>query len=298
MLVWVELLERRAVSRAVIAAPGVAAAIVALVGLFGGGDSSGRPHAARRPAPAGAPEVRRVDTGPGPPALVAAARRKLATPLGFKRIGTTFVTVQGRLVVVSDAPRTRRGVALTFDDGPGPLTRAFLRRLRRLHAKATFFPVGYAVARYPHVLREIRAAGMSVGNHTITHPLMARLSPHRQRVEIEGQERTLQRLIGYRPLFFRPPYRSYSLVTAREIAEGGMVGVLWSVDSEDYTRPGVGRIVRNALTVKPGGVILMHDFGGDRRQTLAALPKIVRGLRRRGLEPVTLDDLYRTASPP
>jgi peptidoglycan/xylan/chitin deacetylase (PgdA/CDA1 family) len=139
---------------------------------------------------------------------------------------------------------------------------------------------------------------MTIGNHTIGHPPMATLSADRQRIEIEGQERTLQRLIGYRPLFFRPPYRSYSLVTSREVAEAGLVGVLWSVDSRDYTRPGVRAIVRNALTVQPGGVILMHDFGGDRRQTLAALPKIVRRLRKRGLEPVTLDELYRAASPP
>jgi peptidoglycan/xylan/chitin deacetylase (PgdA/CDA1 family) len=294
----VDLQERPAVTRAVVAAPAVAATIVALVGLIGGEEPAGSSHSARHVAPATPPVTRRVDTGPGPPALVAAARRELATPLGFKRVGSSFLTVTGRLGVISDAPKAGRKVALTFDDGPGPLTRAFLHRLRRLHAKATFFPVGYAIAARPHVLREIRAAGMSVGNHTITHPLMARLPADRQRVEIEGQERTLQRMIGYRPLFFRPPYRSYSLVTAREIAEAGMVGVLWSVDSEDYTRPGVRRIVRNALTVKAGGVILMHDFGGDRSQTLAALPKIVRRLRRRGLEPVTLDDLYRQASPP
>jgi peptidoglycan/xylan/chitin deacetylase (PgdA/CDA1 family) len=293
----VGILDRPAVTRAIVAAPAVAAAIVALVGLVDG-HRAGAPHRGPAPAPGTPPAVRKVDTGPGPPVLVADARRRLATPVGFKRVGTTFLTVQGRFAVVSNAPKPRGKVALTFDDGPGPLTRAFLRQLRRLHAKATFFVVGYAVARRPHILREIRAAGMTVGDHTITHPLMARLRADRQRVEIEGQARTIQRLIGYRPLFFRPPYRSYSLVTAREIAEAGMVGVLWSVDSRDYTRPGVRHIVRNALTVKPGGVILMHDFGGDRRQTLAALPRIVRKLRRRGLEPVTLDDLYRAASPP
>jgi peptidoglycan/xylan/chitin deacetylase (PgdA/CDA1 family) len=281
----------------VVAAPAVAATIVAIVGLLNDGSATA-PHATQPAPPGTPPRVRKVDTGPGPPALVAAARRRVATPKAFVRRGATFLTVEGPLAVTSDAPRPHGKVALTFDDGPGPLTRAFLHRLSRLHAKATFFPVGYAVARRPHVLREIRAAGMSIGNHTITHPLMGRLPANRQRVEIEGQERTLQRVIGYRPLFFRPPYRSYSLVTAREIAAAGMVGSLWSVDSRDYTRPGVRRIVRNALQVKPGGVILMHDFGGDRRQTLAALGPIVRRLRKRHLEPVTLDELYRTASPP
>jgi peptidoglycan-N-acetylglucosamine deacetylase len=294
----VGILDRSTVTRAVVAAPAVAAAIVALVGLLDHHRSAGSPHSSPAPAPGTPPLVRKVDTGPGPPVLVAAARRRIATPRAFERVGGTFLTVQGRRAVVSDAPRPRKKVALTFDDGPGPLTRAFVRKLRQLHVKATFFVVGYAVARRPHALRDARAAGMAIGNHTIGHPAMAPLSADRQRIEIEGQEDTLQRLIGYRPLFFRPPYRSYSLITAREIAEAGMVGVLWSVDSRDYTRPGVRAIVRRALTVKPGGVVLMHDFGGDRRQTLAALPKIVRGLRKRGLEPVTLDELYRAASPP
>jgi peptidoglycan/xylan/chitin deacetylase (PgdA/CDA1 family) len=230
--------------------------------------------------------------------LVADARREVATPKAIKRVGSSFLTVDGPLAVVADVPNPGRKVALTFDDGPGPLTRAFLKRLRRLNAKATFFVVGYASARRPGILREMRAAGMSVGNHAITHRELAKLKPARQRMEIEAQERALQRAIGYRPLFFRPPYRSYSLVTAREIAAAGMVGVLWSVDSRDYNRPGVRQIVRNVLQVKPGGVVLMHDFGGDRRQTLAALGPIVRGLRKRDLEPVTLDDLYREASPP
>jgi peptidoglycan/xylan/chitin deacetylase (PgdA/CDA1 family) len=293
----VELLERSAVGRAVVAAPAVAALVVAVIGLVNGPPERSS-HRVAKAAPATSPLVHKVDTGPGPPALVAASRRPVATPKAIVRPGATFITVQGQAAVVSDAPDPGRKVALTFDDGPGPLTRAFLRRLRRLGVKATFFVVGYAVTRRPHVLRAIRAAGMTVGNHSVDHAAMAALPPRRQRTEIENQERAIQRLIGYRPLFFRPPYRSYSLVTAREIAEAGMVGSLWSVDSRDYTRPGVKRIVRNALQVRPGGVVLMHDFGGDRSQTLAALGPIVRGLRKRHLEPVTLDELYRTASPP
>ena len=281
-----------------IAAPAVAATIVALVGLIGGGPEPHRQAHHAAPEPATPPAVRKVDAGPGGPVLVADARRDLATPKAFKRVGETFLTVQGSQAVVSDVPKPRRMVALTFDDGPGPLTRAFISRLRRLRVKATFFVVGYAIARHPHVLRELRAAGMSIGNHTVTHSQLARLRPAQQRSEIEAQERSLQRAIGYRPLFFRPPYRSYSLVTAREIAEAGMVGVLWSVDSQDYARPGVKRIVRNVLRVKPGGVVLMHDFGGNRRQTLASLGPIVRRLRKRNLEPVTLDELYRHSSPP
>jgi peptidoglycan/xylan/chitin deacetylase (PgdA/CDA1 family) len=119
-----------------------------------------------------------------------------------------------------------------------------------------------------------------------------------QRFEINADEDAIQRAIGYRPLFFRPPYKSFNLVTAREIAAAGMVGALYTIDTRDWSRPGLKTIVRRALQVKPGGVIAMHDFGGDRRQTLAAIGPIVRGLRKRHLKPVTLDDLYRPKSPP
>ncbi|MEA2273120.1 MAG: peptidoglycan-N-acetylglucosamine deacetylase, partial [Solirubrobacteraceae bacterium] len=249
--------------RAVVAAPAVAAAIVALVGLLGDGPGAA-PHSARSAtaaAPGTPPLVRKVDTGPGPPALVAAGRREVATPKAFDRRGATFLTVQGPLAVVSNAPTSPGKVALTFDDGPGPLTRAFLQRLRRLHVKATFFVVGYAVRRRPHLLREIHTAGMTIGNHSWTHPPMRALPAKAQRLEITANEDAIQSVVGYRPLFFRPPYKSFNLVTAREIAAAGMIGALYTIDTRDWTRPGVRAIVRSALRVKPGGVIAMHDFG-------------------------------------
>jgi peptidoglycan/xylan/chitin deacetylase (PgdA/CDA1 family) len=204
-----------------------------------------------------------------------------------------FLTVRGRVARFEPAPGRRRAVALTFDDGPGPMTGAFLDRLERLHAKATFFVVGYAVNARPALLRRIGAAGMGIGNHSWSHPPLAALSARDQRFQITADQDAIKRVVGYRPLFFRPPYRSLNRVTAREIAAAGMVGALWTIDTRDWTRPGVRAIVRRALQVKPGGVIELHDFGGDRRQTLAALDQIVRGLRKRHLEPVTLDRLYR-----
>jgi peptidoglycan-N-acetylglucosamine deacetylase len=283
-----------------VAAPGVAAAIVALLGLIngpaGGGHEAHSAGLATQPPPS--VPLRRA----GPPPLVADARRVVRTParlLGRGPLGGgAFLTVEGSTAVVSPSPRRRGVVALTFDDGPGPLTGAFLRRLRRLHAKATFFVVGYAVRRRPRLLREIHTAGMAIGNHSWTHPAMRALSAKAQRFQISANEDAIQRVVGYRPLFFRPPYKSFNLVTAREIAAAGMVGALYTIDTRDWTRPGVRKIVRAALRVKPGGVIAMHDFGGNRRQTLAALGPIVRGLRKRYLRPVTLDDLYRPASPP
>ncbi|MEA2351113.1 MAG: peptidoglycan-N-acetylglucosamine deacetylase, partial [Thermoleophilaceae bacterium] len=248
-------LERLPWSRLAIAAPGVAAAVVAVVGLVGG---PARTRHEPRPAQLHG-ERRGAAPGAGtPPPLVAGGRRVVRVPRRLTGAGP-FLTVDHRVARMSPAPRPRHEVALTFDDGPGPLTRAFLHRLRRLHAKASFFVVGYAVRQRPRVLRRERAMGMTIGNHSLTHPPMRSLGGASQRLEIAAAEDLIQRTIGYRPLFFRPPDLSFNLLTAREIAAAGMVGALYTVDTRDWARPGVRRIVRRALQVRPGGVIAMHD---------------------------------------
>lgn len=279
------LIERFPWNLLAVAAPGVAAAVVAIVGL-----ANGPARPAHEPRPASHRGTRPSKAGPAP--LTAGPRRSVHLPKRLVGRGP-FLTVHDGAARMAPAPRPGRNVALTFDDGPGPLTRAFLQRLRRLHAKATFFVVGYAVRRRPRVLRQERALGMGVGNHSVTHPPMRALGAGGQRQEIAGAERMIRTVIGYRPLFFRPPDLSFNRLTAREITAAGMVGALYTVDTRDWARPGVRQIVRRALQVEPGGVIAMHDAGGDRRQTLAALGPIVRGLRKRHLEPVTLDELYR-----
>jgi peptidoglycan/xylan/chitin deacetylase (PgdA/CDA1 family) len=204
-----------------------------------------------------------------------------------------FLTVSAGAAHLRPARRRHGVVALTFDDGPGPQTAALLHRLERLHAKASFFVVGYAVNARPKLLMRERRLGMTIGNHSWAHPPMRALGPRDQRFQIEADEAAIQRVVGYRPLFFRPPDLSFNLITAREIEAAGLVGALYTIDTRDWSLPGARTIVRRALQVRPGGVIAMHDAGGNRRQTLEALGPIVRGLRRRHLEPVTLDALYR-----
>jgi len=275
----------------VIALPGLAATVAAAIGLANG-PSDGR-HAV--PAHAQARAAVRAALRAGVPApLAAGPPRELGVPKRLAGSGP-FLTVRGRAARLSTAPRRRGVVALTFDDGPGPLTPAFLRRLERLHAKATFFVIGYAVNARPRILRRELRLGMGIGNHSWNHPPMRSLRAVDQRFQIAADEDAIERVVGYRPLFFRPPDLSFNLVTAREIAAAGMVGALYTVDTRDWSRPGVRGIVRRALQVRPGGVIAMHDAGGDRRETLAALGPIVRGLRKRHMEPVTLDELYRPA---
>jgi peptidoglycan/xylan/chitin deacetylase (PgdA/CDA1 family) len=190
-------------------------------------------------------------------------------------------------------------VALTFDDGPGPYTPRLVRTLEALHVEATFFAIG-SQERYfaAGTLAELRA-GDVVGDHTETHPLLASLPAHAQHEELFEQILRIQLLGGPTPRLFRPPYGSFDAATFRQLRALHLLMVLWSVDTSDYARPGVATIVRRALAgARPGAIILMHDGGGDRSQTIAALPAIVRGLRRRGLLPVTVPRLLLDDPPP
>jgi peptidoglycan-N-acetylglucosamine deacetylase len=192
-----------------------------------------------------------------------------------------------------------RDIALTFDDGPGPYTPGVLDVLERLHVHATFFAIG-AMERYfsASTVRELRD-GDVVGDHTETHPEMALLSAHEQHEELFEQIARIELLGGPRPLLFRPPYGSYDATTMRELRALHLLMVLWSVDTGDYLRPGVGVIVKRVLAgAHPGAIILMHDGGGDRSQTIAALPTIIRALRSRGFHLVTVPQLLADDPPP
>lgn len=192
-----------------------------------------------------------------------------------------------------DAPTGRRVVALTFDDGPGIGTQAILAELRRMHAPATFFVLGSMAAARPDVVRAEQSAGMQVANHTWSHTALPTLSAAAQRDELSRTQRLLEQLTGRRPRFFRPPNWRFGERTARVAAGLHLTGVMRTVDTRDWTLPGIDEIVRRALSVEPGGVVAMHDGGGlTRAQTVAAVPRIVSGLRRRGLRLVTVAELY------
>lgn len=190
-------------------------------------------------------------------------------------------------------------VALTFDDGPGPYTPGVLSVLERYHVHATFFEIG-AMLRYfsASTVRELRD-GDVIGDHTETHPEMAQLSAHEQREQLLEQIARVELAGGPRPVLFRPPYGSYDATTIRELHALHLLMVLWSVDTEDYTQPGASVIAQRALAgARPGAIILMHDAGGTRTQTIEALPAIVRGLRERGYRLVTVPQLLHDDPPP
>jgi peptidoglycan/xylan/chitin deacetylase (PgdA/CDA1 family) len=192
-----------------------------------------------------------------------------------------------------------RDVALTFDDGPGPYTPGVLSVLERMHVRATFFVIGRMLRYFgSSTVREIED-GDVIGDHTENHPMLAQMSAHEQHEELFEQILRVEALGGHRPVLFRPPYGSFNATTFRELNALHLLMVLWSADTGDYQVPGVEAIEQRALaSAHPGAIILMHDGGGDRSETIAALPAIIDGLRKRGLNPVTVPRLLLDEPPP
>ncbi|HWK27882.1 MAG TPA: polysaccharide deacetylase family protein [Solirubrobacter sp.] len=212
----------------------------------------------------------------------------------------TRIFPPAHLPYVAVAGRKHREVALTFDDGPGPYTATLVRTLRRLHAPGTFFQVG-VTEHYFTDAEELQRKDplVTVGGHTVNHRRMDRLSRAEQAAEIDGVTDILTAAGQPAPTLFRPPYGAFNQTTLDLLRDRGMTMVLWSVDSHDYLRPGVDAIVANVLdNVKPGGIVLMHDAGGERSQTIEALPRIVHALRARGYTLVSVPQLLHDAPPP
>ncbi|WP_020390953.1 polysaccharide deacetylase family protein [Kribbella catacumbae] len=175
-------------------------------------------------------------------------------------------------------------VYLTFDDGPHPqYTAQVLAILRKYGVRATFFELGRNAARYPYLTRRADLYGHSVQNHTWSHPDLRKVSWATFKSQVQSTDRTLRAQTGYTPRCLRPPYGATNSVVSRRAAALGKKVKLWSVDPRDWSRPGTSVIVRRVLaSVRSGSVVLMHDGGGNRSQTVAALPTILRTLKARG----------------
>src|SRR2546423_247745 len=171
--------------------------------------------------------------------------------------------------------------------------------LRRRKVPATFFPVGYGIQRYGRYLQLLRRDGFVVGDHTMTHPLMQRFDLGAQANEIDGQAALVRGGGLPYPRLFRPPYGSFNQDTRNLLQERRMLMVLWSVNPQDYYRPGTKVIVSRTLAaVHPGAIVLMHDGGGDRSQTVAAVNMLIGRLRKRGYQLVTVPRLLQDDPPP
>uniref|UniRef100_UPI000A77CDC2 bifunctional polysaccharide deacetylase/glycosyltransferase family 2 protein n=1 Tax=Peterkaempfera griseoplana TaxID=66896 RepID=UPI000A77CDC2 len=202
-------------------------------------------------------------------------------------------------------PRSRT-VALTFDDGPDPVwTPRILDVLRRNHVHATFFLVGTQAAAHPDLVRRIVAEGHQIGIHTFTHPDLGTTASWRRSLELREAQLAVAGAGGVVTPLLRPPYSSSNdaldnadWAAVRQAGQEGYLTVLTTLDSEDWQRPGVDRIVANATPRGTAGqIVLMHDAGGDRAQTVSALDRLVPALRQKGFRLTTVSDAVGIPDP-
>ncbi|KLU64216.1 peptidoglycan-N-acetylglucosamine deacetylase [Desulfosporosinus acididurans] len=182
-------------------------------------------------------------------------------------------------------------VALTFDDGPDPIdTPQVLEILKEKEVRATFFVLGQAVKDNPRLLKRLANEGHEIGNHSYDHDY----KQQRLLKEISQTDDEVYAATGIHTYFYRPPGGFLSKAQLESIKKNGHVVALWSVDSKDWRNPGVNQIVKNVMNnVFPGAIILMHDGGYHRTQTVKALGLIIDSLKREGYRIVTLSELKK-----
>jgi peptidoglycan/xylan/chitin deacetylase (PgdA/CDA1 family) len=188
-----------------------------------------------------------------------------------------------------------KAVALTFDDGPSPTnTRKLLKVLQRFGVKATFFVIGRSASFHPDIVKAELAAGMEVANHSWSHPY---LTPFKNlpakviRSEIDLTQRELLSL-GASSGLFRPPGGTFSPRVINIAKEADARLVMWSIDPKDWQSGRTSRQIADAVLSKvaPGAIVILHDGGGDQSATIGALPAIIKGIRAKGLQIVTIGE--------
>ncbi|HEX9094371.1 MAG TPA: polysaccharide deacetylase family protein [Coriobacteriia bacterium] len=206
------------------------------------------------------------------------------------RIGHgTWATASGTVAIAAVGPRV---VALTFDDGPSPVTtRAVLRLLKREGIRATFFVEGNLARNHAWIVRTEVRDGHTVASHGYSHKPLSRMSEAKMASDIASGSLALQEVAGVRPRWLRPPLGATNSAVSDAVVRAGMRPVLWSVDSGDTRRANsMAAITRNALRAQDGGIVLMHDSASKYLSTYRALPGIIDGFRARGFDFVTLDE--------
>ncbi|MFQ3543945.1 polysaccharide deacetylase family protein [Halobacillus rhizosphaerae] len=206
-----------------------------------------------------------------------------------------FFEKQGR--AIWEIPTNKKMIALTFDDGPSEIyTPLVLDVLKEYRAKATFFVVGERAENFPEIVQREVKAGHEVANHTYTHPNIRTMNKDSFIKELRQTNEIIHQLTGFSPKLFRPPGGAYNESIIYTANEEGYTVVLWSwhQDTLDWKQPGTSTIVRNVINnVRNGDIILFHDYGGNRMQTINALKKILPELKKQGYEFVTVSELTR-----
>ena len=203
------------------------------------------------------------------------------------------------LTLSTPAAAADKAVALTFDDGPSPYTRPLLEKLSEKHVPATFFVVGEHLSTYGGTLRTMQREGHEIANHTWSHPFLTRLSSSQVKHQLGRTSRAVARIVGplggSKPRMFRPPYGAVNARVRAIAREKDLRTVLWDVNPADYFTPGTKTITRRVVRgVGHRSIVLMHDGGGPRQQTVRAVPRIISRLRDRGYEFVTVSEFFRS----
>lgn len=191
-------------------------------------------------------------------------------------------------VTVTKAPIAQKYVAMTFDDGPHPtLTPALLDMLKKRRIRATFYLIGRNVVRYPDIVRRMVAEGHEIGNHTWSHPALSSLGKTSVLDQLDRTSEAIYKVVRRAPVTMRPPYGALSGNQRKMIhAEREMPTILWSVDPEDWRRPGASEVANRIVgRSHSGAIILSHDI---HRGTVQAMPTALDGLSARGYKFATV----------
>ena len=198
--------------------------------------------------------------------------------------------------VTWEVPNNEKIIAITFDDGPDPIyTPQVLKLLRQYKAEATFFMIGFRIQRNPYLIKQVLKEGHEIGNHTMDHLYASSASDAKIKNDILVGKKYLQKWVK-EPLLFRPPGGYINDAVFATAKEAGYQIVLWSwhQDPKDWANPGTESIVKHVVTnAKSGDIVLLHDGGSDRSQTVAALEKILPALQKEGYRFVKVSELLR-----
>jgi peptidoglycan/xylan/chitin deacetylase (PgdA/CDA1 family) len=216
----------------------------------------------------------------------------VAAASGVPAVARTAVTAVRPARQVHDVllAAPQNAVALTIDDGPDPLwTPLMLDLLHRAGVRATFSLIGVQARAYPGLVKRILAEGHGVTNHSMTHPEpFSRGNSATIRQQITDAQSAITDAGGVAPKLFRAPGGDWSAVVLSAVQDLQMVALGWDIDPRDWSRPGTGSVSSRLLAARPGDILLCHDGGGNRAQTLESLRTVLPILKGRGLQFVTL----------
>ena len=182
--------------------------------------------------------------------------------------------------------RSRKAVALTFDDGPNPnTTPVALELLKKYNAKGTFFMVGKTVAGNEEIIKQVVAEGHQIGNHSWSHPLLTKISLEQAKSQINDTTEALKKASGQDVHIMRPPYGGINATIQAAVDQSF---ILWDVDTLDWKNRNTASIMKEVRKARPGSIILMHDV---HQTSIDALPSVLQYLTEQGFELVTIDEL-------